>query len=373
MQDARLAGGQRGRVLAGLDAVPGGLEADQADVGVRDEGVEEADGVGAAADAGRDGVGQPAGALQDLAAGLDADDPVEVADHGGEGVRAGDRTEEVVGPVHIGDPVAERLVDGVLERPGAGLHRDDLGAQHAHAGHVEGLALGVDLAHVDDAFEAEERAGGGGGHAVLTGAGLGDDAGLAHALGEQRLTQHIVDLVRAGVVQVLALEEDPGATGVLGEAGHLGEGARPAGVVDHEVVELGREGRVALGLLVLDGDLVHGGDERLRDELAAEVAEVALGVGNVTLRVRDEELAGHVQCSYGCEMRRGGFTVLRRPPVPRTPRWGMSCVRCGAARVRSRRLGTSGRTRTARGAVRLPYRTAAVLVTARLRGAIACR
>lgn len=119
VQDARLARGQGGRVLAGLDAVSGGLEADQADVGVRDEGVEEADGVGAAADAGRDGVRQPSGALQDLAAGLDADDPVEVADHGREGVRAGDRAEEVVGAVHVGDPVAERLVDGVLEGAGA--------------------------------------------------------------------------------------------------------------------------------------------------------------------------------------------------------------------------------------------------------------
>jgi hypothetical protein len=41
---------------------------------------------------------------------------------------------------------------------------------------------------------------------VLAGAGLGDDARLAHALGEQRLAERVVDLVRAGVVEVLALE-----------------------------------------------------------------------------------------------------------------------------------------------------------------------
>ena len=189
VQDAGLARGQGGRVLAGLDAVPGGLAADEADVRVRDEGVEEADGVGAAADAGDGRVGQPSGALQDLPAGLDADDPVEVADHGREGVRPGDRAEQVVRAVDVGDPVAERLVDGVLQRAAAGLHGDDLGAEHAHPGHVEGLALGVDLAHVDGALEAEQRAGGGGGDAVLAGAGLGDDAGLAHALGEQRLAR----------------------------------------------------------------------------------------------------------------------------------------------------------------------------------------
>jgi hypothetical protein len=49
---------------------------------------------------------------------------------------------------------------------------------------------------------------GGAGHAVLAGAGLGDDPRLAHVLGEQRLADGVVHLVRAGVVQVLALEED---------------------------------------------------------------------------------------------------------------------------------------------------------------------
>lgn len=148
---------------------PHGFAADEAHVGVGDEGVEEADGVRAAADAGHGRVGQASGALQDLAAGLDADDAVEVADHRREGVGSRDGPEEVVRAVDVGDPVAERLVDGVLEGAAAGLHGDDLGAEHPHARHVERLALGVDLAHVDGALEAEEGAGGGGGHAVLAG------------------------------------------------------------------------------------------------------------------------------------------------------------------------------------------------------------
>jgi hypothetical protein len=56
---------------------------------------------------------------------------------------------------------------------------------------------------------------------VLAGAGLGDDALLAHALGEQDLAEAIVDLVRAGVVQLVALEVDLGAAEMLGQA--LGE------------------------------------------------------------------------------------------------------------------------------------------------------
>ena len=48
----------------------------------------------------------------------------------------------------------------------------------------------------------------GGGGAVLARAGLGDDAGLAHAPGQQRLAQDLVALVGPAVDEVLALEED---------------------------------------------------------------------------------------------------------------------------------------------------------------------
>ena len=43
------------------------------------------------------------------------------------------------------------------------------------------------------------------------GAGLGDDALLAHAPRQQNLAEHVVHLVRAGVVEVLAFEIDLGA------------------------------------------------------------------------------------------------------------------------------------------------------------------
>ena len=45
-----------------------GLDADEPHAGVVDEGVEDADGVAAAADAGDDRVGQPAGLREDLRA-----------------------------------------------------------------------------------------------------------------------------------------------------------------------------------------------------------------------------------------------------------------------------------------------------------------
>ena len=266
-------------MAAGLDAVAAGLAADQRDVEVVEERVEQPHRVGAAADAGDDGVGQPADEVEHLLARLDADDALEVADHHRERVRPDDRADDVVGRLDVGDPVAHRLVGGVLERAGAARHRDDLGAEQAHAGDVERLPAGVLLAHVDGAVEAEQRAGGRRRDAVLAGAGLGDDALLAHLLGEQRLAEHVVDLVAAGVGEVLALEQDARAAGVLGQPAGVGERRRAAGVRREQPVELGEERRVGAGGGVGGGELVERGDERLGDEAAAVRAEVAGGVG----------------------------------------------------------------------------------------------
>jgi hypothetical protein len=161
---------------------------------------------------------------------LVADDGLEVADDHGEGVGADDRADDVVGVFDRAHPVAHRLVGGVLEGARAGLDLDHLGAEHAHADDVEALTPHVLRAHVDIAGEAEVGGGGRGGHAVLARAGLGDDAALAHALGEQALAERVVDLVRAGVGEVLAFEPDGGGlahaadlgrdrAGVVGEAG----------------------------------------------------------------------------------------------------------------------------------------------------------
>ena len=168
MQHSAVAGVDGRGVAPGLDPVAAGLEAVDRDVAVVEERGEEPDRVGAAADAGGDRVGQPAGKLEALGARLVADAAREVAHHARERVRAGSGAEEVGRVVDAGDPVAQRLVDGVLEGGAAGVDRDHLGAEQLHPGHVEGLALDVDGAHVDRAVEAEVRRGGGAGDAVLT-------------------------------------------------------------------------------------------------------------------------------------------------------------------------------------------------------------
>ena len=73
VQHADVAGVDGGGVPAGVDAVAARLEAVDRDVVVVEERGEQADRVGAAADAGGDGVGQRAGTLEALGARLVAD------------------------------------------------------------------------------------------------------------------------------------------------------------------------------------------------------------------------------------------------------------------------------------------------------------
>jgi hypothetical protein len=178
-----------------------------AHVGV-EERVEQTDGVGAAADAGDDGVGQGAGLVEHLGPRLDADDALELADEPRVRGRADDAAEHVEGAGGVGDPVAQGLVDGGAQRGVAAGDRPDLGAQELHAADVRRLALDVDGAHVHHARQADLGGRGGRGDAVLAGAGLGDDAPGAHPLGEQALAERVVDLVGAGVGEVFALEPD---------------------------------------------------------------------------------------------------------------------------------------------------------------------
>ena len=113
MQNADRTGRQGCGVTSGADAVTCRLVSVETDVGIIEEVVEDADGVGATADAGDDCVGQPT-PIQALLARLPADDPVELADHLGERCRPGDGAEQVVRRGDVGDPVAHRLVDRVL-------------------------------------------------------------------------------------------------------------------------------------------------------------------------------------------------------------------------------------------------------------------
>ena len=139
---------------------------------------------------------------------LVADDALEVAHDQRVRVRSDCGADDVERVVDALDPVAERGGDGVGERAVPSSTGHDLGAEQAHLVDVERLPADVLDTHEDGALHAHERRGRRGGDSVLTRAGLGDHALLAHALGEQALAERVVDLVRTGVVEILALQVD---------------------------------------------------------------------------------------------------------------------------------------------------------------------
>src|SRR5262249_2695117 len=213
-----------------------------------------------------------------------------------------DRADAVEGVGDVGDPVAQRLVHGVLERLRPRFHRTHLGAQRLHAQHVRLLPLDVDHAHIDDAFEAEFRAHGRGRNPVHAGAGFGDDARLAHAAREQDLAEHVVHLVRAGVIEVLALEIDfrpthaaLGGRSVAEMRGQaLGEieRRRPPDIVLEVGVHLAAEASVVLRLAVSRFQLENQRHQRLGDEAATIEPEMPALVGPGAERI--ELLDGHM-------------------------------------------------------------------------------
>ncbi len=87
--------------------------------------------------------GRAPSAAKRLLARLVADHPLQVAHQRREGRRADGRADHVVGRLDVGDPVADRGADRLLQRPRPGLDRDHLGAEQAHALDVGALAADV--------------------------------------------------------------------------------------------------------------------------------------------------------------------------------------------------------------------------------------
>mmetsp|Transcript_1449 Transcript_1449/g.2509 ORF Transcript_1449/g.2509 Transcript_1449/m.2509 type:complete len:265 (+) Transcript_1449:768-1562(+) len=252
-------------MLAGLNPEAGGLHSNEAHILVLNESIEQSDGVGATTHARYAYVGEASELLLALPLSLVTDHFVELTHHHGVRVGAGCRAENVVGALNVGDPVADGLRGRVLERGSSRMHRAHFRTQQTHAEHIQCLALYVHGAHVDDAFQSEARAHGGGGHAVLPRAGLGNHPLLAHAERQHRLCQRVVDLVGAGVVEVLALEVDLHVVAQIG-AHALREVQRR--LAPDKVLQV--PGQYALELRILDGrverhrELVERVDERLR-------------------------------------------------------------------------------------------------------------
>src|SRR5262245_43046649 len=163
-------------------------------------------------------------------------------------MRSEDRTHHVIRGANIRHPIPTGFVKSVLQRVASGRYRDDAGAEQLHAEDIEFLSANVFLAHVNIAFETQERAYGRRSDSVLSGAGFRDDAFLAHAPREQALTETVVDLVRAGVIQVFTLKINLRAAPSLCQTFGRIQRSWPSRIIVKEIVELRLKTGVALRL-----------------------------------------------------------------------------------------------------------------------------
>ena len=165
---------------------------------------------------------------------------------------------------HVGHPIAQGLIGGVLEGTGTRAHRNDRRAQHLHAVDVETLSRHVLFAHIHDALKTESSARRCGRHPVLSCACLGNDPRFLHASGEQHLTKRVVDLVGARVGQVFSLEQD-GAADDLRKTRRVGDRSGAASVGAQEMIQLAAERRIARRGVVYAGEFVQRRNQRLRN------------------------------------------------------------------------------------------------------------
>jgi hypothetical protein len=163
-------------------------------------------------------------------------------------------------------------------RAAAGGDGNNFGTQQAHAEDIEALAAHILFTHVDDTFQAEESTDSGRSHAMLAGAGFGDDALLTHAASEEPLAEAVVYFVCAGVEEIFAFEVDAGAPEVFGEAAGEVERGRAAGIVGEQVRQFRLKGRVVAGSEISQLELFDRGHEHFGHKAAAIRSEVAAGV-----------------------------------------------------------------------------------------------
>jgi len=105
---------------------------------------------------------------------------------------------------------------------------------------------------------------------VLAGSRLGNDARLPHASSEQDLAEDIVHLVRAGVVQLLALEIDLCSREMGGKALGEVEWAWASDIMLEEALHLSAKAWVRLGLRISALQIEHERHQGLGHEAAAK-------------------------------------------------------------------------------------------------------
>ena len=107
-------------------------------------------------------------------------------------------------------------------------------------------------------------------HAVLTSAGFGDNPLFAHFLCQQNLSQHVVDLVCAGVVQIFPLQIDLAAAQIFCHPVCVVQHRRSAGIVPEQCPVFFQKFRIIAVFGISCLQLMHCVHNGFRHILSAE-------------------------------------------------------------------------------------------------------
>ena len=197
-------------------------------------------------------------------------------------------------------------------------------------GHIDGT-------HVDLALQAEESRRRRQRHAVLPRTGFRDQLLLAHSFGQQPLTQAVVDLVGAGVIEILTFEVDLRSAEVPGQPGRQEQRRWATDVIGQQRLVVGLETRILTGLCIGLRHLGDGSFELWGQETTAVVPEKP-GLISVDQRSHvTNAIAGRYDDSSWMQhrvyrqsrspARRRSATPRRRPSEVRAGRWRGRCGR----------------------------------------------
>ena len=186
------------------------------------------------------------------------------------------RTDDVVGIINVGSPVADCLAGGILQGAGAGSDRHHLCPQQLHLENIQLLALNIYSPHENLALHAEQRRHRSSCHAMLACTCLCNYPVLAHALRQKGLPQGIVDLVGAGMEQILTLEINLCSAIMLGQLICIIQKRRPACILHIVLSQLCQKIRIILVFVICLLQLVQHRHNNLRHILSAILAKSTL-------------------------------------------------------------------------------------------------
>ena len=113
---------------------------------------------------------------------------------------------------------------------------------------------------------------------MLTRTGFSNNAGFAHAHGQKDLTNTVIDLVRAGVVELVTLEIDLGPAKFCCHAFGEIKRAWTANVIFQVIIEFFLELRVILGVLIGLLKLKNQWHERFGDKTATVITKMPVRI-----------------------------------------------------------------------------------------------